>query len=224
MKGIGIIGTAAALLNYSNAKSEYDKLKEQQDGLTAAVQTYNENKLDNYYENTSVDEKPNNLPNGVRITTLLRVGNIAKVGGKIANVFRAQASVILSNTSNQKYHITSVEAGCYIFDTHIGIFKISYPETNEISQKVDVNKDLEPGETLEITLPKGISGLPKEIMDELRKAICAAAGKKLITSCPKLNIESGCETADIRIWWGNGMQGYTLKKSGVLRYCGEAYL
>lgn len=222
MSGLGIIGTAAALLNYNNAKKEYDALKEQQDGLLAAVQTYNDTKYDDYA--SKLDTKPSNLPDGVVITTLLRVANL------VGKIFRTQASVVLTNTSNKTYYIDKIAADCFVFDMPIYVYKMKWDgllnpyNIDRIQQEIVVDKEIASGETLEIALPKGISGLTEDGMVKLRETICAANEKKLITSCKKTNVE-GIEKADIRIIWSDGtgsMDGRMMGKSGILRYCGEA--
>ena len=79
---------------------------------------------------------------------------------------------------------------------------------------------------MEISLPSGISALynedKKNINGELRDLICDAAGKKLITSCPKISIDGGV-TADIRVDWGDDKVALSRGVKGVLRYCMEAF-
>ena len=91
---------------------------------------------------------------------------------------------------------------------------------------------LEPGKSIDVYLPCGISTLTDPTtgdikMDYLRDLICAAAGKSLITSCPKISID-GAQTANIRFDWNTKEEGVKhtcilRNKPGVLRYCGEAY-
>ena len=226
MNVLSIVGTGAAWLNYRKAKREYEAVKEKHDALVAAVNTYNETKY-NEYDASAPETKVQGFPDGILVSSVLRVGNL------VGKMFRAQASIVLSNTSDVPYYIGKVMAGCYIFDQVVTLYKLNLSEQKgeELKQEVVVDKVIAPGETISVDMPKGITALTPEGMDELRATICAANGKKLITSCPKTNIETGCETADIKVDWdpassgvyGNNT-GYVLKKPGVLRYVGEAFL
>ena len=216
----GLIGIAATYLNYRSAKNEYDALVEKRDGLVAAIQTYNETKYDDYAQSLSTRQ---NMPDGILITTLLRVANLV---GK--NIFRAQPSVILTNTSNSRYWISSIEAECLFNKMPIMVYVHLLGE-EKASTTINVEKYIEPGETIEIVFNKGYSVLSEDGLKLMRQVICEEAGKKLITSCPKINIpaEASLETADILLNWSeNGAEnkGITMGMPGVLRYCGEAGL
>lgn len=216
MNELGIIGTAAAYANYRRAKADYEALKEQQDGLVAAVQSYNNSKYDEYINRQEGD--PVDFMPGVKMTTILRVGNL------VGDLFRVQASVVLSNTSSETYRINSVAADCRVLGCIV--VPLSYYTKNPIPQQKAVNKSLAPGDTMVINLPSGISALYNEkkenINGELRDLICDAAGKKLITSCPKISIEGGV-TADIRVDWGDDKVALSRGVKCVLQYCMEAF-
>lgn len=218
MNLVGAIGTVAALANYRKAKAEYEALKEQQDGLVAAVQTYNNSKYDELIDRQEVDSV--DFMPGVKMTTILRVGNL------VGKFFRIQASVVLSNTSDTTYRIKSVAADCRVLGQPINVFEFMIPTPKRRDQQKAVNKSLAPGETMEINLPSGISALYNEkeenINVELRNLICEAAGKRLITSCPKISID-GAEMADIRVDWGENKVALSRGVKGVLRYCMEAF-
>ena len=228
MNVFGLIGTGAAWLNYKRAKANYDTLKEQYDALQAAVQTYSYNRLNNYID--TIDTNAVDLMPGVQMTTLLRVGNL------VGQLFRTQASVILSNTSSSRYYIQSVMADCHVYDKPIIVQDIDITDVlafnaddavHYVAQQLLADKWLNPGETLEIPLPKGISGLPEEEREKLKDAICAACGKKLITSCYPVSLND-VEKADVQVIWTEE-DGHTLKTArtiglpGSLRYMGEAY-
>ena len=224
MNLVGAIGTAAAYANYRSAKAEYEALKEQQDGLVAAVQTYNSSKYDEYI-NQQADSN-NEIPDGVKTTTILRVGNL------VGSVFRVQPSVILSNTSNKTYYIRSVSARFFFQELPILIHSLKWDgfdfDFDKLSDSIIVDADLLPGQTREIQFEKGLSVLTKEGMEQMRDLICNAAGKKLITSCPKLSIEN-VEKANIKVTYTEDGENqaktyFYNEKPGVLRYCGEAYL
>ena len=210
MTGLGIIGTAAAYANYRSAKAEYEALKEQQEGLVAAIQTYNSSKYDESYERYA--ETPDNaIPSEMKTTTILRVGNL------VGSLFRYEASVVFSNISSDKtYHIKRVGVKCAVF----GVITDDKP--------IVCDKTIAPGETAEIILPKKLSKGTGDFMSKLRDLICKAAGKSLITSCPKISIE-GVEKANIKVTYtvdGEEQEKtyFYNEKPGVLRYCGEAYL
>lgn len=208
MNLVGAIGTAAALANYRRAKADYEALKEQQDGLIAAIQTYENTKYDEL-ENRISD--PNNeIPSGMNTTTILRVGNL------VGSFFRYEQSVVFINSSDKTYHIQSVKVRCAVLGMDMGEAKIACNET------------VAPGAVVEIISGKKVLGGTGDFMSELRDLICDAAGKKLITSCPKLSIK-GAEEANIEIIYTVDGENQEKKywyneKPGVLRYCGEAYL
>ena len=220
MAGLGIVGLGAALINYRNAKKEYDTLEERYDGVMAAVETYEANKLNAYIE--SLEDRPNDIPAGLRFSTLLRVGNL------VGKLMRCQTSLVISNISKQIYEIGTASAECKVLDTPVIVFsnKLLSEGAKQIEQKTAYNKVIRPGETVEIFMPAGISSLGDK-MQELRDLICEANGKQLITSCPKTSI-SGGQLADINFQWRiKGENDWKIcnmiERPGALRYCGEAY-
>ena len=224
MATVGLIGTGAAYLNLRKAKQELAELEEQQAGLEAAIQTYNYNKFDEYYERT-IDTAENVMPSGVLVTSLVRVGNL------VGKIMRVRVSVVLSNASDERYFISSVGADAFVLDSQIVVYST---DGQGLKQEISVDKWLEPGETMEIQLPGGLSTIvnmetKQEDLGSLRDAICEACGKKLITSCPKISINGDLEKADILVRYttetGHDLiTGVTRGKRGTLRYCGEAVL
>ena len=94
-----------------------------------------------------------------------------------------------------------------------------------LEQSIKIGKWLQPGETHGCEFEKGISAMVD--MGALRDAICKAAGKRLITSCPKISIE-GLESACFKVSWRDESMDsttsfYTNNQPGVLRYMFEAY-
>ena len=224
MNIFGLIGAVALFPKYKQAKAEYEELKEHVETVRAAVQTYNYHKLDEYLEATTPDEKPNERPAGLCINTLLRVGNL------VGKAMRAQTTVIISNTSKTPFYVSKIMVEPKLWDDYVRMFDGVFTGAKEVKPEVEVNRIIEPSETVEINVAKGISALPD--MGKLRDLFCAAAGKKLITSCPKINIEDGTEKADIRMWWrgvkdnkpvGETKQMYVLGLPGIVRYCLEAF-
>lgn len=225
MTGVGIVGLGAAFANYQKAKKEYEALEERYEGMLAAISTYEANKLNAYIE--SLEDRPNDFPSGLMFSTLLRVGNL------VGKEFRCQASLVVSNISKRPYYIGSASVDCKVLDCPVVVFssKLLTDGAKQLEQKTAYNKVIAPGETVEIFMPAGISALynkdGESIMGEFRDLICSAAGKKLITSCPKTTIEKG-ETADILFTWREGETGEmktcsVLSRIGALRYISEAY-
>ena len=226
MTGVGIVGLGAAFANYQNAKKEYEALEERYEGMLAAVSTYEANKLNAYIE--SLDIRPDDFPSGLMFSTLLRVGNL------VGERFRCQASLVVSNISKHPYYIGSASVDCKVLDCPVVVFssKLLTDGAKQLEQTTAYNKVIAPGETVEIFMPAGISTLYNKedgdsLMGEFRDLICSAAGKKLITSCPKTTIEKG-ETADILFTWREGETGEmktcsVLSRIGALRYISEAY-
>ena len=217
MAGLGIIATVGAFANFKRRKKELNALIEKRDALVAVINTFNNTKYDPYID--TIDTKPTEKPDGVSVSTLLRVANL------VGQLMYVRASVILSNTSDHSYFIHYVAAECKLYGLDVAVKNL---RGITIPQKEIKTFELKAGDTLEIQLPKGISTIG-DYMGRLRDDICSAAGKRLITSCPKLNLE-GIEQADIMVDWSDnnsfsGTQNWRIQgKPGILRYCGEAGL
>lgn len=228
MSVLSLIGAGAAWLNYRRAKKNYDAAKEKYDALKAAIQNYSSNRLNGYID--TIDTNAVDLMPGVQMTTILRVGNL------VGQLFRVQASVVLSNTSQNTYYIDNVMADCFVYDKPIAVYAIDTDAiftfdtanvTHGVAQQIRAAKWLKPGETLEIKLPAGISGLPDNERAKLKEAICAACGKSLITSCPATSLND-VEKADVQVSWteetGHDLKtARTIGLKGSLRYMGEAF-
>lgn len=221
MTGLGLIGTAAAWLNYKNAKAEYEALKEQQEALDAAIQAY---QFSRDYE-TGIDTKPNDMPEGVEYTGMLRVSNV------VGKLFRAQASLVMTNTSDETYYIRYAMVDTFFDKLPILIYNLDWDGimpsgSHQVPQNVLIDKSIKPGQTLEFKFERGLSALPDEQMNKLRELLCVVAGKQLVTSIINpVNIIDGI-TADIKFGWMRQGEhelkdGYTLGKIGVLRYLTE---
>lgn len=224
MTGYGLIAAIPLFRNYKKAKAEYEALLEKQAGLQAAVASYNSGKLDSYLAYMAKDEPDNIYPEGVFVTTVLRVGNL------VGKLMRVHNSLIFTNTSNNTYYIGK----CYA-DSKIGEYPVAVFTTDSSPRQIEqvgYGVALEPGKSIDVYLPHGVSTLvdPEtgdNKMDYLRDLICKAAGKSLITSCPKISID-GAITSNIRFDWNTKEEGVKhtcilRDKPGVLRYCGEAY-
>ena len=248
MTGYGLIAAIPLFRKYKTAKAEYEALLEKQAGLQAAVASYNSSKLDSYLAYIAKDEPDNIYPEGVFVTTVLRVGNC------VGNWMRVHNCLVFTNTSNNTYYIGTCYADSSIDKCKVPVLDISDMTEdlifnqilNPFEFSIQLNtglikiinqvsygsKLLAPGQSIEVYLPKGVSILLDEEAQEskmgyLRDLICAAAGKKLITSCPKTSID-GAQTANIRFDWNTKEEGIKhtcilRNKPGVLRYCGEAY-
>ena len=238
MATIGLIGTGLAYLNLKNAQKEYNALVEKQDALLAALDMIHgvshDDKDEDDFDTNEID-----YMDGVKITALLRVGNL------VGSAFRSQASVVLTNTGDKTYTIYEAEAECYYKDCPVYQFKLGSSEPEPIAKTTYVN--LKPGQTVEIILPGGISVIQdkegKDLLPGLRKVILNATGENLITSAPKitLSVTQAYIKADIRVKWGENTglifsfdpQKDLIEKSlkttmyrgkiGAIRYCGEAF-
>ena len=234
----GLIATGAALLNYRKAKEEHDAVQEKYDRIMGAVatmvDTYNAEKYDvndgsiTWIREHNIDEKPNDMPKDVFVSTTLRIANL------VGKMMRVRTSVVIQNSGSENLWLHNVYADCNIQlgNQLIPILVYSADVLHHGGDSVPQKKHytdpmlIAPGETIEIQFEGGLSAVPD--MGALRAMICEAAGKKLITSCPKMNIEGG-EKADIMIDWRytgdpSVKRAYWMHKPGCLRYCGEAGL
>lgn len=215
MSPISITSIGAALLNYRKAKAEYETLKDQQETLRAAVAAYNYEKYDDY-ESKHTPDYSSDAMDGVRLNVVERVGNL------VGNHFRSQASVVLTNTSDNTYSITGAEVEVSVGE--------KYHFVHNVEQKTGCAVTLHPGETVEIALPASISQLISEDGEVhngvLRDMVCTACGKKLVTSCYKVSIENALKCA-ARVYWKEAGEEKEMRvlglKTGILRYCGEAF-
>lgn len=242
MTGLGMMATGAAWLNYQHAKKNYEQIEERSVGIKTVIDRYQE-LLDEWqakrdekaYEEAMrwfhLDERTNDFPEGVSIGVILRIGNI------VGTLMRAEPTVVISNTSSNQYYLQKVELLTLVMGYPISI--------KDGDDYMNINRYIKPGETMEIVFGKGLTTLVdadgNKHMDELRKAICEACGKKLITSCPKISLDN-MEKNDIVLYWGNNENdthraqneygldfdqyrtAYWVDYPGTLRYCGEAYL
>lgn len=229
MNPLSLVGTAAAYANYNKAKANYNKLKERADSLSAAVQTYLQDRQSLIEENIPVEIR-NDRPDGLLVTSILRIGELNQ------RFFKVGTTVVMTNISDRTYYIRSVEAKCSIWGIPIPVLSINVlgRDMQNVSQSVIVDKYIKPGETLDIDLPKGVSEIISEngesLKENLKNFICETTGHKNILGVPKTNLNGdGLETANISINWLNDSNDHTLKnafwngKPGTLRYVGEVW-
>ena len=212
---LGGIGLMAAIANYNSAKKAYDAAVEKEQGLVDAVKMAIANRDQAYEDVTDGTVNPNKPLDGVKASTILRIGNLAN-----ARAFqRAQAAVVLVNETENTYLIKSAEARCRINGIAL---------TMATTQKRNLNAYLYPGKKLEIPLPGSKIILPNPPKDDLKTAICQACKRSLITSCWEINL-NGIETADIAIEYTGKSGAGTAKRAryvdvdGVVRYMKENY-
>jgi len=244
MNTVGVIGTGAAFVNYRDKKAAYDALVEQHDVLNSVYASYNEKALFEKYaaeydqmmaeelerlelmnelEAIERQQIQNVRPDGLKVTTLLRVANL--VGNKY---FKASNTVYFTNCGDKDVYIRDVEFQCSIID----------PETNKAYPIVLVDKKgkeinnigverwIRMGKTYSFSSGTCFSGGVDAILRNIVKNACHA---KSILSCPKVNI-NGVETAGYIVKWGertyidpNARETtfFTNDQPGVLRYVGE---
>lgn len=225
MFGLGALATGAAFINYKKAQADYDALVEKRAGLLAAVQTFNNEKDKDYLDQLEQEykQKAIDIPEDIKCTAILRTSYL------VGKMFRCIASVVLTNLSDKTYEIGTVAADCFVKngENYVPILvynmDIMSASSHQEKQEKSANVVLHPNETIEVSMPKGLSSVPD--MEALRQMVCDACGKRLITSCPKVSIENGIK-ADIMFTWRE--QGETdwhravvQQKNGIFRYCME---
>ena len=225
---LGLFAIGTAWLNYRKAKAEYEALEEKQQALQAAVDTYNMEKYEDYDEHRDQmygKEEPNERPEQsaderFMVSTILRVGNL------VGKYMRVRGEIVMTNLTNRPIFVNSAKAMWWIMGQRIPVIEGGLVNGEQKwEQSIQIGKWLQPGETQGWEFAKGISAMAD--MGALRDAICEAAGKRLITSCPKISIE-GLESACFKVSWRdesmNGVTSfYTNNQPGVLRYMMEAY-
>lgn len=230
MNALSIAATAAAYKNYKEAKKKYDDLKEKSDGLEAAVKTYLQERLTDYENSESykAQENPNDRPEGLLVTSILRIGELNQ------KLMKAGVSVVMTNESSKTYYIGYVGAQSQIWGLSVPISSINVlNKESKLITGINVDQFISPGQTIAIELPKGYSALYSEqgdsLMENLKNFICETAGKKNILSVPKINMNGdGLETCNIEIQWTEE-KGHTVNrcfwngKPGTLRYVGEVF-
>ena len=225
---LGLFAIGGAWLNYRKAKAEYEALEEKKRALQAAVDTYNMEKYadyDKHREQMYGKEEPNDRPERSAdeqflVSTILRVGNL------VGKYMRVRGEIVMTNLTNRPIFVNSAKAMWWIMGQRIPVIEGGLVNGKQKwEQSIGIGKWLQPGETQGWEFAKGISAMAD--MGVLRHAICEAAGKRLITSCPKISIE-GLESACFKVSWRdesmNGITSfYTNNQPGVLRYMMEAY-
>ncbi len=213
MTGFGLIATGAALANYQRAKRNYEQIEERSVGVKSVVNRYQE-LLDEWdYQKqqssqTKIDTRENDMPDGIHLGSMLRVGNL------VGKLMRCEPTVVISNTSDKKYYLFSLDMDIKVYDQPVIRQKLSGLSTEELPNYSYIRQWITTGQTMDIVQQKGISSLvntetQKADLSRLREAICEAAGKKLITSCPKINLD-GIVTADIVLYWSDHQINQTL--------------
>ena len=219
MSPISFLAIGTAFANFFKAKKAYeDALEEQQTILEAVnIQQDYKDERDEQYENL-MDKSENEITSDGRLQAV-SISPIVKVGNLVGNIFRAQLCLVFTNTSsNRSYNIRNLKANARVFGEALR----GYMPT------ASYNFNLNAGETKEIELVGAKTSLDGATLEKLRNSICAAAGKKLITSCPKINID-GIADADVEFYYGSGTtyagnQRATYRNcKGLLRYMGEAF-
>lgn len=221
------------MLNYRKAQANLEEVIERRDTLITGVKTYQqyleelnewqeEIKLQAELDAIKVDEVNN--PDGLQVTTILRVANL------VGKYYKAKISVLFSNTTKDKvFQIEQISSTCYFKDQAVMSADYTYP-TRKSLECVWVR----PGETVEKDFDAKTYKLP-ELAKEMRDYITAYCGKSLITSCPKVNIDDKVENANILFTWkSESLIDHKIDekfntaqyraKPGVLRYCGEGGL
>lgn len=218
MNPLSFIAIGTAFANFFKAKKKYeDALAEQQTILEAVnlPQDYKDER-DEQYENL-MDKPENDTTSDGRLQAI-SISPIVKVGNLVGNIFRVQLSLVFTNkSSDRSYNIRNIKANARILQEGVRGY---YPSAQ-------YNFNLKAGETKEIEFAGAQTSLDGASREELKNAICVAAGKKLITSCPKTNVPD-IASADVEFEYSGmsyaGSQRATYRQcNGLLRYMGEAF-
>lgn len=221
MNTLSLIGTGAAFLNYRKAKAEYDALLMKRQEMIAAyeqmyIDPYNNSKNNEAWdaiEEQSAGEKMD-WPDGLRVTTTLRICNL------VGKLFKARTVLVLWNTSKTPIHIYSAECTSHIFNIPIKLYTI---KNEAVPNSKIIDRIIKPGEVLEIELNYGLTSIGDK-MSELRNMICAACGKKLITSCRCPVYVLNAQTTNGIVYWikdNKTTSFYFNEKPGSVIYNGE---
>lgn len=217
---LGLVAIGGAILNYRKAKAEYEELMERKESIEAVVQSYNFGKYDQYFQS---QEDKNELPDGLQVSTLLRISNIT---GKLMNT---RGSVVFTNTGDKVITIKGIECQYEILDYPVLIYKIVKQWMNVHEEKVPQNISrtfsVAPGQTISLQFDGGVSSLADK-MGELRELVRQAQGGSVLIS-KKVNIEDG-QKSDIKgVWVDEDSKEHEFTMiglPGVLRYCGVGSL
>lgn len=198
MSGLGIIPTIAAFKNYKTAEKEYENVLARYNEFQGIadvifsdwvdkINKYNETKDENYFRHLDLTVPEDNKPEGVDAMVLLRVSNL------VGKIFYAQPIIVLSNSSKKDYRIHAIDSDFAIYDSGVQLYRLKADATDliaseKIENRIEPNTVLKSGATMYYVMPLGITGLQEADMKKLRDYICAVCGKKLITSCPKVNV------------------------------------
>lgn len=258
MTGFGLIGAGAALLNYRKVKANLEEVEELRDTIITGLKTYQqymeelnewqqEIKLQAELDAIKVDEVNN--PDGLQVTTILRVANL------VGRYYKAKISVLFSNTTkDQVFQIEEISSTCYFENQVIASEDYVYLTADEVKNSMPYilvfTKEMyekwkrqnaldtiliNPGQTVERGFDTQTYKIP-ELAEKMRDYITEYCGTRLITSCLKVSIDNKIENANIMFTWRNAKSGdYALDsekyktaqyraKPGVLRYCGEGGL
>lgn len=240
MAVVGLIGTGLAYLGLKKAQDELARLEEQQEELLDALDVmHGTNRFDDGYR---FDTNEIEYMKDVDVNSILRVGN---TNGQL---FRSQASVVLSNLGEETYEIRKVEVRCYLFGCPVMQLYLNGTEVpNSSIMPLPNGLELKPGENMTVTMHGGISAISddegNDLLPKLRTMIEKAMRNRANahpgkTYEDKISIQNGQE-AYIYIEWRqpkivtseNGAHvdiGHTGKqvyrmKPGVLRYCGLSF-
>ena len=245
-------------MNYRKVKANLEEVEELRDTIITGLKTYQqymeelnewqqEIKLQAELDAIKVDEVNN--PDGLQVTTILRVANL------VGRYYKAKISVLFSNTTkDQVFQIEEISSTCYFENQVIASEDYVYLTADEVKNSMPYilvfTKEMyekwkrqnaldtiliNPGQTVERGFDTQTYKIP-ELAEKMRDYITEYCGTRLITSCLKVSIDNKIENANIMFTWRNAKSGdYALDsekyktaqyraKPGVLRYCGEGGL
>ena len=190
------------------AQSAYDNANES--GVDLGADEMNlEGEEDGYYY-------PNAEKSDLKVYGLLRIGNMAGV------LNRAALTVYITNESEStSYLLRKVGADVYLLNEKVGFKK---------DQEKEINVSIAPGQTVPIQFANTECYMKdKAHRERIRKEITTKCGKKLVTSCPKVDLGNLADI-DVNLEWqprngaGTPVKARYTNKPCEVRYCGEAFV
>lgn len=214
----------AALLLMKSKNESSNKSSSEEDALEAAQAAYDnatESGVDLGADEMNLEDEEdgyyyaNAEKNDISVFGLLRIGNLA------GTLNRGNLSVYVKNDSTEtSYLIRKITADVYVYNEHIGFKK-------ELIK--DVNVQLAPGQTIEIQLGNSECYMSsKNQRVKLRDAVKAKCGKKVLTSCRKVDLGNIGEI-DVNLEWqprngaGTPIKSRYTGKPCDVRYIDEAF-
>ena len=145
MRLFGLIGTAAAFLNYQKAKKEYEQaqLESDDEAILAAIRQYDNSKYDKLKEYNKKLYDANEAYDGILPIPVLNVGMM------VGNYCRMQPKIALQNTGDEAVKIYSLAV---LFQLKTEQDQEPQPIVSAESYNFNPSIELKPGEIVTVTV------------------------------------------------------------------------